>query len=335
MTVKRSDGTIVPQMPIKESGDINSYWMSYEEFAELPEVFCQRNTEGRLSKAQKHLSTLIPEHCVVFVAKLTEAGEVYGKKYPAGYRWRIDSNTRALNWSRAGSDAIPKDLFVIEYSFDNPDRIRESYNTFDSPDSVERNQEKLYGILSGMYRYTPQSPKLIKGQIISALNKASSFYYPETWNQTNVKATELPGQVGAFLEEIKALDKFLKDASSWDQALVCAGLMALKKYGCNNDKLNGALQDINDKAANTRGKDWDGISHIVDEWKTGKIFCSKETRWDKENGMNRTVSYCCYWIDKYMKDETGSKLGKGWDRVAFQYKDQTVTSLIRLMATTP
>ena len=335
MTVKRSDGTIVPQMPIKESGDINSYWMSYEEFAELPEVFCQRNTEGRLSKAQKHLSTLIPEHCVVFVAKLIEAGEVYGKKYPAGYRWRIDSNTRALNWARAGSDAIPKDLFVIEYSFDTPDRIRESYNTFDSPDSVERNQEKLYGILSGMYRYTPQSPKLIKGQIISALNKASSFYYPETWNQTNVKAPELPGQVGAFLEEIKALDKFLKDASSWDQALVCAALMALKKYGCNNDKLNGALQDINDKAANTRGKDWDGISHIVDEWKTGKIFCSKETRWDKENGMNRTVSYCCYWIDKYMKDETGSKLGKGWDRVAFQYKDQTVTSLIRLMATTP
>ena len=335
MTVKRSDGTIVPQMPIKESGDISSYWMSYEEFAELPEVFCQRNTEGRLSKAQKHLSTLIPEHCVVFVAKLTEAGEVYGKKYPAGHRWRIDSNTRALNWARAGSDAIPKDLFVIEYSFDTPDRIRESYNTFDSPDSVERNQEKLYGILSGMYRYTPQSPKLIKGQIISALNKASSFYYPETWNQTNVKAPELPGQVGAFLEEIKALDKFLKDASSWDQALVCAGLMALKKYGCNNDKLNGALQDINDKAANTRGKDWDGISHIVDEWKTGKIFCSKETRWDKENGMNRTVSYCCYWIDKYMKDETGSKLGKGWDKVAFQYKDQTVTSLIRLMATTP
>ena len=161
----------------------------------------QRNTEGRLSKAQKHLSTLIPEHCVVFVAKLTESGEVYGKKYPAGHRWRIDSNTRALNWERAGSDAIPKDLFVIEYSFDIPGRIRQSYNTFDSPDSVERNQEKIYGILSGMYCYSPQSSKLTKGQIISALNKASHFYYPDTWNQVNVKAAELPGQVGAFLEE--------------------------------------------------------------------------------------------------------------------------------------
>ena len=272
MTVKRSDGTIVPYMPIKESGYINSYWMPYEEFADLPEVFCQRNTEGRLSKARKHLSTLLPEHCVVFVAKLTESGEVYGKKYPAEFRWRIDSNTRALNWAQGGSDSIPKDVFVIEYSFDDPDRIRESYNTFDSPDSVERNQEKLYGILSGMYRYTPQSQKLIKGQIITALNKACHFYYPDTWNQTTAKSSELPGQVGAFLEEIKTLDEFLKDASSWDQALVCAALMALKKYGCDNDKLKEALQDINDKAGNTKGKDWDGISHIVDEWKTNNFF---------------------------------------------------------------
>jgi len=125
MTVKRSDGTIVPYMPIKESGDINSYWMSYEQFADLPPVFCQRNTEGRLSKAQKHLSTLIPEHCVVFVAKLTANGEVYGTKYPAGYRWRIDSNTRALNWARAGSDAIPKIVLVIKYYFDEPDLFRQ------------------------------------------------------------------------------------------------------------------------------------------------------------------------------------------------------------------
>ena len=328
MTVKRSDGTIVPEMPIKESKIIDSYWMPYDEFAKLPEVFCQRNTEGRLSRAQKHLSTLIPEHCVVFVAKLTQPGEVYGKTYPANYRWRIDSNTRALNWERAGSDAIPKDVFVIEYSFEDPDRIRKSYNTFDSPDSVERNQEKLFGIISGMYCYNPQSPKLIRGQIISGLNKACHFYFPETYNQLNVKASELPGQVGVFLEEIKTLDTVMKDASSWDQALVCAGLMALKKYGCDNDKLKEALQDINDKAANTKGKDWDGISHIVDEWKTNRIFPTKLTRWES---LNRTVSYCCYWIDKYMKDETGSKLGKGWDRVAFQYKDQTITSLNHLL----
>jgi len=333
MTVKKSDGTIVPFMHIKESGDINSYWMPYEEFADLPEVFCQRNTEGRLSKARKHLATLLPEHCVVFVAKLTEPGEVHGKKYPAGHRWRIDSNTRALNWAQGGSDAIPKDLFVIEYSFDNPDRVRESYNTFDSPDSVERNQEKMYGILSGMFRYQPQSEKLIKGQILSGLNKACHFYFPDTWNQYNIKTSELPGQVGAFLQEIKKFDEIATRASSWDQALVCAALMALKKYGCDNDKLIEALGFINDRAAGSRrGTEYDGITHIIYEWEVNKIFPDKTTIWYKEGGLNRTVSYCCYWIDKYMKDEKGSKVGTGWDKVAFKYKDQTVTSLTRLFS---
>lgn len=335
MTVTRKDGTIVPFMPIKESEVINSYWMTYDEYSALPEVFCQRDTEGRLSKAQRHLSKLIPEHCVVFVAKLSEEDELYGKRYKAGYRWRIDSNTRALNWSVGGSDSIPKDVFVIEYSFNSIDRIRESYNTFDSPDSVERNQEKLYGILSGMYAYTPQSQKLIKGQIISALNKASHFYFPDTWNQTNVKASELPGQIGAFIQEIKALDVIMTNSSSWSQPLVCAALMSLKKYGTGNDRLLEGLQDINGMVGSTRGKDWDGITHITEEWKTENFFGKGITRDTKWENLNRTVSYCCYWIDKYMKNESGSKPGHGWDKVAFKYKDQTVTTLNRLFSIVP
>ena len=60
MTVFKPDGTIVPESPIKESNIINHYWMPYNEFATLEEVFCQRDTESRLSKAKKHLSKLIP-----------------------------------------------------------------------------------------------------------------------------------------------------------------------------------------------------------------------------------------------------------------------------------
>ena len=36
-----------------------------------------------------------------------------------------------------------------------------------------------------------------------------------------------------------------------------------------------------------------------------------------------------------MKDETGSKVGTGWDKVAFKYKDQTVTTLNHLFAISP
>ena len=332
MPVYRNDGDIVPFKPYHNSNIIDSYWMDYNDFAELDEVFCQRNTEGRLSKAQKHLSKLLPEHVVVYVARLTKADTVFGKKYKAGKLWRIDSNTRALNWKKGGSDAIPEKVFVIEYSFDSIDRIRESYNTFDSPDSVERNQEKMYGILSGMYNFTPQSEKLIKGQILTGLNKASNFFYPETWNQYNIRASELPGQVGAFLEEIKALDKIIKVSANWDQALTCAALMALKKYGCYNQKLIDGLIDIDQRACNTKGKKWDGITHIVWEWVNAKMFPDKTTNWTNQNGLNRTVSYVCYWIDKYMSDETGKQAGNSWVDTATKYKDQQVTTLNRVFA---
>lgn len=336
MTVQRSDGTIVPFMPIRDSGQINSYWMNYDKFAELPEVFCQRNTEGRLTKAQKHLSKLLTEHCVVFLAKLTEPDELKGKKYPAGYRFRIDSNTRAMNWSRGGSDSIPNEVFVIEYSFKSLARIRESYDTFDSVDSVERNQEKIYGVLYGMYSYQPVSHKLIQGAILSGLNKACHFYFPETWNQYNVKAAEIPGQVGAFLNEIKAFDQICSNSGAWDQALVCTALMTLKKYGCDNQKLIEALSFINQRAAGSRRtKDWDGVTHIVYEWETGNMWKDKTTIWYKDGGLNNTVSFACYWMDKYMKDQTGTKPGGDWKQTAFKYKDQKVSPNLHQIFSTP
>ena len=332
MPVYKNDGDIVPFKPYHDSNIIKSYWMDYDDFSELDEVFCQRNTEGRLSKAQKHLAKLMPEHVVVFVAKLTKPDTVFGKRYKAGKLWRIDSNTRALNWKKGGSDAIPEKVFVIEYSFDNCDRIRESYNTFDSPDSVERNQEKIYGILSGIYNYSPKSDKLIKGAILTGLNRASAFMFPDEWNQPNIKQEYLTGQIGAFLEEIKALDDIITVSAHWDQALICLALMSFKKYGCYNDDLIAGLKDIDQRACNTKGKDWDGITHIVWEWVNGKMFPDKTTLWNNANGLNRTVSYACYWMDKYMKNELGHKTGNNWEKVAAKWKDEQVTSLNRVFA---
>jgi len=55
----------------------------------------------------------------------------------------------------------------------------------------------------------------------------------------------------------------------------------------------------------------------------------KDTRWDN---MDRTVSYLLYWIDKYMNDETGSKVGNGWDKVAKEYKNRgTLNSSLNIV----
>lgn len=327
MPVFKQDGDIVPFKPIHETNTISSSWINYDEFAGLDEVFCQRNTEGRLNKARKHLSKLMPEHAVVFLARLTKNDTLYGKKYKAGKTWRIDSNTRALNWKRGGSDAIPEKVFAITYNFNSIERIRQSYNTFDSPDSVERNQEKLFGILSGMYHYTPKSEKLIKGQILTGLNKASAFMFPEHWNQPNIKTDSIPGQAGAFLEEIKTFDTLITNSANWDQALVCLALMSLRKYGCNNDRLLQGLDNIDKRACNTMGKEWDGITHIIWEWINGKMFPDKTTLWQNASGLDRTVAFACYWMDKWMDNEQGSKIGNNWTKVPYKWKDQKVTSL--------
>ena len=180
-----------------------------------------------------------------------------------------------------------------------------------------------------MYNFTPQSEKLIKGQILTGLNKASHFFYPDVWNQYNIKASELPGQVGAFLEEIKKLDEIITVSSNWDQALVCTALMSLKKYGCENDDLIIGLKDIDQRACNTKGKEWDGITHIIWEWVNGKMFPDKTTTWGHQNGLNRTVSFCCYWIDKYMSNSKLKQTGNNWEQVAAKWKDEQVTTLQR------
>ena len=107
--VERQDGTKVSYKGFK---NVKHYELDYETYSEIPEVYVQRNTEGRLAKRSKQFSTLIEEHIVVHLAKLTEDDEVKGIKYKAGSIFKLDSCTRSLNWKRGGSDNIPKKLIV-------------------------------------------------------------------------------------------------------------------------------------------------------------------------------------------------------------------------------
>ena len=179
--IRNKQGDVVPYVSIKESGIIDAYWMPYQLFALLEELFCQRDTEGRWNKAKKYLAKFIPEHAIVVVGKLTKADTMNGKRYKAGSKFRIDSNTRAYNWGIGGSDQIPKDVFVIEFNFPSFARLKDCYDTYDSINATEKNQEKFYGIITGMASYEPQSTKVKKGVIITALNMANVCYQPDVY----------------------------------------------------------------------------------------------------------------------------------------------------------
>ena len=294
-----------------------------QDFLNLPEVPCQRNTEARLSKARKYLKNIRPEHCVVHLVRLIKDCEVAGKLYPKGMTFRNDGNTRALNWSEEGSDYLPEKLVAIIYDYNNLDEIKAAYDCFDSAESTEKNQQKVYGILTGFYDYVPKSEKLIQGQILSGMNKACHFVKKTVWNQTNIKTQEqLRDELCFWIHNkcLPALDDMMTKKEAWCQPFIAAALLSLRYYGYNNQKLIGAWKLIEQGKGNTMNSDWDGVTHITEEWKTGKFFkdpsICRDTRWDN---MDRTVSYILYWIDKYMEDETGSKVGRGWEDVAKEY----------------
>ena len=319
--ITRPNGNPVPVVDYKNSNVINTYWMPIEEFLQLDEVFCQRDTEARLKKARKYLDTCIPEHVNVAVAKLTKQSNLNGKTYKAGTLFRVDSNTRAMNWSEGNSDHIPKEVHVTEYSFDNLDRIRESYNTFDSTDATEKNREKLVGIIHGIYGYEPKSQKLKSGEVLTGLKHAAAFYYPEFHGDLNVQASHLPGLVGAYFTELFHLDNYMTKKSHWDQSLITAALMGIKRYGTANEKFNEFLEGLNEREQDTRSihkKRYDGLTHICKEWDNPTYFKNVGTRFPE---MQEQVSYILYFMNAYMDDRRLVKRDESWKTFWSKWKD--------------
>jgi len=309
---------------------VSTMEMDYENFIRLLEVPMQRNTEERL-KTAKHLRVLRPEHCIVHLVRLTKDCTVKGKLYRKGTLMRVDSNTRAMTWDEGKSDAIPEKVLAIIYDWETMDEVKECYNCFDSSEATEKNQQKLYGIITGMYNYQPKSQRLTQGIILSGLNKACHFMYPDRWNQSSVKAQNLEGMVGPWIADgtLQALDEIMANTpkEGWNQPFIAAALMSLKYYGPNDPVLLSAWEDIIEERGNFKNTNKDGVSHIIYEWMKGKFFkdvsICKDTKWEN---MNRTVSYILYWIDKYMEGEELQRVGNGWDDVAVEYKDRVSTS---------
>ena len=303
--------------------------MYYEDFIRLLEVPMQRNTEERL-KTAKHLRVLRPEHCIVHLVRLTKDCMVKDKLYRKGTLMRVDSNTRAMTWEEGKSDAIPEKVLAIIYDWETMDEVKECYNCFDSSEATEKNQQKLYGIITGMYNYQPKSQRLTQGSILSGLNKSCHFMYPDRWNQSSVKSQNLEGMIGPWIADgtLQGLDELMAETNSkgWNQPFIAAALMSLKHYGPNDQKLRTAWKDIIQDRGNFKDANKDGVSHIVYEWMKGNFFkdvsICKDTKWEN---MNRTVSYILYWIDKYMEDKKLQKVGNGWDTVAVEYKDRVST----------
>jgi hypothetical protein len=291
-----------------------NFWLDTQKFIQMEAVPMQRFTEGRAKQkqVQKMLNNPTPEQLDVAIAELTEDSEYLGTKYKKGWQGILNGNTRAYFWKNNLSKLVPKDVYVTKYYFDSMEEVRRSYDTFDSMDATEKKHEKIYGVLVRSFNYTPQSTKIIKGQIVSALNIANYYYNPSRFNQPTLKVEDLPEQIVTFLEEIKTFDSICTSEKHWDQALIASALLTLKKYGTTNKRLLEGLQRINTGLRFINSNRMDGITHIIEEWKSNEKFPSKGTSWEKAGGLKETVSFAVYWINKWMENEELSQLGFNW-----------------------
>jgi hypothetical protein len=292
--------------------------LAIEEFFDMPAVPMQRDTEGRASKpkVKKMLKFLKAPHLEISLVRLTKDCVYYGKKYKKGWSGIVNGNTRKYYWLNNLTDKIPSYVNATIYSVENMEEVRDIYNMFDNPDSAEKNQEKAYGILSGLYSFEPTCSKIQKGEFLTGLHFACYKFNPAKYNQPNIKAEHLPFEVKEFIEEIKAFDEICLTPRNWDQALVCAAFMALKRYGLKNDRLLECFRRIDQRQMDTTVSEQDGATHISLEWKTNEKFESKGTSWSKPNGFGQTVPFALYWIEKFMNNKKQMQFGKGWETTA-------------------
>ena len=293
------------------------------EFLSYPSVPMQRNTEERAktNKVKKMLRVLKPTHLEVALVVLNNTDTYYGKTYEKGWTGIVNGNTRRFYWQNNLTDRIPSHVLATIYGVNNMEEVRDIYNQYDNPDQMERNQEKVFGLLVNVYGFTPTCEKIICGEIITALNFSCHVLDPKMWNQPKTNSDHLLFQLGTFLEEIKMFDKICKRRSNWDQALVATALLALKKYG-NNPKLIDCLTRIDERNMNTCGSEWDGATHICLEWENTKRFPVKGTNWDKAGGFKETVSFALYWVENYINGVKLKQLGFNWKETYLKWFDK-------------
>lgn len=324
--------------------------MNILEFLQIAPSPFQRPTKQRAGKkdVREALSKFRPEHMDVAIAELTE--DVFDDEanllYKKGTRFINNGNTRAFYWRNCLTDAkgktdyksdrVPSQVYAVIYPCKNLEEVRANYFTFDSPTAVEKDAEKLAGLLLNSQHFQAQSDVFKKGRFLSSLGWAchclDSELYP---NLGSVKIQNGPGMLATYIEEIKYLDSMMitkKKNPLWDSPSIAATLMALKKYGLRNSKLNEFIKkfDANMKDTTKPKEGFDGVTHVLEEWQSCSLFPDHHPYWAREmiiggkvynTGFDKTASFFLYWLEKYMNDEKLHQRGAGWDKTCENFFD--------------
>ena len=263
------------------------------DFLLTQKVHCQRPIDERVEKIKKLLSEKqLPTHLIVdvVIAKFTDS---YYKENTA---YSVNANTRKAVWQE-NPELIPtKDLYVNVFFANNVQEIEWIYRSIDSPNSYERPSETIGGLYS-KYGFNPRS-KYLKGRTISTSLKnaystlindsmARKFTFPKGKN------CDLPFdlQISQFIFELEVADNFYFGIETLLEShnmmhsgnVLSAFLLAMKKYGLNNDKLMEFMYNFAQQIAKVKA----GVNELNDgasiAW--GNLYPKYSDRSKKENKM--------------------------------------------------
>jgi len=329
--IKNAKGTYVPCVPI-DTTKVESRYIDIEEFFAIRKNPKQRHTPTQARKNKK-LRKFLPIHATdqINIGKLTRDMQVYDNEseqwvtLKAGTLVLLNGHTRQYVWKHGMSDVYPKEVYINVHEIDSLEMNDLLYDSYDSSDAVEKNNQKIYGELQQL-GFTPASKRMTSGGILTGMNFAYHVHNNKH-NSMTVNHEFFTEQCDFFLEELKGLDKLFlnKNLSNWNQAKVATYLCGAKRYGISDPLFLKFFTYITSRLGGTNtqidsGK-YDGATHVnTKKWQGNK------TTWGNgsDEGLHETVSYNLYWLEKFMEDKKLSRTHPSWRNQTKDWEDKCV-----------
>lgn len=269
------------------------------DFFKYDEVPMQRNHELRANSVAKEL---------LKNPFLLSGLEVSLVEYPDGKRQIANGNTRKFIWMNYDDFGvqIPSHLYATIYKVKDVNDVKKIYDSFDSQLAVENSKHKI----TGHYRQIGlafSDRTLAAGQIGKALEYVGNGYITENGFQLNGKKN-VYDVITEFRDELLALDKIKIGQYLKGQSTIAATLMVMKKYGTHNPRVREMIKNLKVGAGSYNGNSGDGVYWIVNKLPTKEYLGDA---WGKTDGisMPKNLSYILYCMDKFIDDESISKIG--------------------------
>lgn len=313
-----------------------------QEFFEMAECPVQRDTADRASKKKykDKFSKLRPEHCTAVSCELTETCYYDGVEYNEGMWFLIDAHTRRWFWMHKLTDIIPTKIISFHYKCSSLEEVIKLYQHHDESTSVEQGVDKLFGACK-LHGFTLEDKAF---KVVMPFTCAAHYFDPIKYERlTGFSTLELKEVVSDLKEQMQVLQIFVSNpagglkkkgrkikAFDFHAALIAGALLFLKAHDVtmkNADQHPAVeiLKKINQGGKNTMPSDWDGVTHIVNEFDgSGDILPKnkKGTVLFTYNEIKMAISYVVYWLEKALNDTTQQQVGKNWATFIDGYYDK-------------